>query len=322
MLTPALSAAAITSGSRTDPPGCTIARTPAAMRISGPSANGKKASDAATDPRRPLPRPFHRQPGRVDPVHLAHADADDWRRRRPAGSRSTSPTGTPARRSPGRRGSPRRPPGRRPGSRSPDRRRGRPAGPAAAPAGHRRWPGTRPDRARSPAGITSSRMFFFRVSTAIASSENAGASSTSVNTSAICSASASVTGRLTAITPPKADTGSQACASRWAAAIDSSAPPATAAIPHGLACLMIGDRRVGEIARRPPRGVHVDVVVVAHLLAVQLVRRGQARPPVPVQRGRLVRVLAVPQPGHLVPGRARPIPANRPVTGPVTAPLR
>ena len=42
--------AAITSASRTDPPGWTIADTPASSRICGPSANGKNASEAATDP--------------------------------------------------------------------------------------------------------------------------------------------------------------------------------------------------------------------------------------------------------------------------------
>ena len=63
---------------------------------------------------------------------------------------------------------------------------------------------------------------------------NAGATTTSVNTSAICSAIVRSTSRLAAITPPKADTGSQACALRWAAAM--SAPTA---MPHGLACLMI-----------------------------------------------------------------------------------
>lgn len=57
---------------------------------------------------------------------------------------------------------------------------------------------------------------------------------TSVKISATCSASSTVTGRLTAMTPPKADSGSQACALRWAAATSVST-----AMPHGLACLMI-----------------------------------------------------------------------------------
>ena len=57
---------------------------------------------------------------------------------------------------------------------------------------------------------------------------------TSVNTSAICPASSAVTVPLAAITPPKADTGSQACALRCA-----SARSAPMAMPHGFECLMI-----------------------------------------------------------------------------------
>ena len=55
-----------------------------------------------------------------------------------------------------------------------------------------------------------------------------------MKTSATCSAIATLTGRFVAITPPNADTGSQACARAWASAM--SAP---IAMPHGLACLMI-----------------------------------------------------------------------------------
>ena len=52
--------------------------------------------------------------------------------------------------------------------------------------------------------------------------------------SATCWASSTETDRLTAMTPPNAETGSQACALRCASA--TSAPTA---MPHGLACLMI-----------------------------------------------------------------------------------
>ena len=52
--------------------------------------------------------------------------------------------------------------------------------------------------------------------------------------SATWAASSAVTGALAAITPPKAETGSQAWARRWAWAM--SAPMAR---PHGLACLMM-----------------------------------------------------------------------------------
>ncbi len=50
-VTPAAAAAEVTTSSRTDPPGCTIAVTPAATNVSSPSGNGKNASDAATAPR-------------------------------------------------------------------------------------------------------------------------------------------------------------------------------------------------------------------------------------------------------------------------------
>src|SRR5690349_16754140 len=46
IVTPASSAAATTSSSRTEPPGWTIAVTPAAMATAGPSAKGKNASEA------------------------------------------------------------------------------------------------------------------------------------------------------------------------------------------------------------------------------------------------------------------------------------
>ena len=54
-----------------------------------------------------------------------------------------------------------------------------------------------------------------------------------MNTSATCAAIAAVTGRLVAITPPNAETGSHA----WALAC-ASATSAPTAMPHGLACLM------------------------------------------------------------------------------------
>ena len=40
----------MTSGSRTDPPGWTTARTPASSSTCSPSAKGKNASEAATEP--------------------------------------------------------------------------------------------------------------------------------------------------------------------------------------------------------------------------------------------------------------------------------
>ena len=78
------------------------------------------------------------------------------------------------------------------------------------------------------------RRFFLALSTSTAPSSYAGARITSVNTSATWRAISTLTGAFAAITPPKADTGSQAWARRWASA--TSVPTA---IPHGLACLMI-----------------------------------------------------------------------------------
>src|SRR5207244_3596243 len=66
---PAAFAAAMVSSSRTEPPGWTTARTPASASTMNPSGNGKYASDAAT-------APADREPRRVDPVDLSHADPD------------------------------------------------------------------------------------------------------------------------------------------------------------------------------------------------------------------------------------------------------
>src|SRR5690606_23911212 len=57
MVTPAALAAATTSSSRTEPPGCTTAETPASISTCRPSANGKNASDAATLPAARSPAP-------------------------------------------------------------------------------------------------------------------------------------------------------------------------------------------------------------------------------------------------------------------------
>ena len=111
-------------------------------------------------------------------------------------------------------------------------------------------------------------MFFLACSTSTAPSSYAGAAITSVNTSATCSAIATLTGRLVAITPPNADTGSQACARAWASAM--SAPDRDAA---RVGVLDDRHRRRVEVVRGPTGGVGVHVVVVGHLLAVQLLRR-------------------------------------------------
>ncbi len=73
---PALAAASVTTSSRIDPPGCTIAFTPASVSVSSPSGNGKNASDAADGAPHAVAAALDRQPGRVDPVDLAHAHPD------------------------------------------------------------------------------------------------------------------------------------------------------------------------------------------------------------------------------------------------------
>ena len=86
MARPALSAAAITSASRIEPPGWITAVAPASAITCSPSGNGKNASDAATEPcvrlaAEPLrlgrlfglPRRHARG---IDAAHLPGADAD------------------------------------------------------------------------------------------------------------------------------------------------------------------------------------------------------------------------------------------------------
>ena len=158
----------------------------------------------------------------------------------------------------------------RPGRRR--RHRVRRPHPWSAPGCRRRFHGTRPGRRRRRAGMTSSRMFFFLVSTARAASSKPGASSTSVKTSAICSASAAVTVRLTAITPPNAETGSQARAFTCAARSRSSSPPVDHRDATGIGVLDDRHRGIREVVRRTPCRVDIDVVVVAHLFSVQLLR--------------------------------------------------
>ena len=78
MATPASSAASTTSASRCDPPGWMIARTPAAIASCGPSAKGKKASEAMTAPVSSMSaaaRLVHGDPHGVHAAHLARADA-------------------------------------------------------------------------------------------------------------------------------------------------------------------------------------------------------------------------------------------------------
>ena len=86
MARPFSSAAAMTSASRLDPPGWITAVAPASAAASSPSAKGKNASDATTQPsarERSSPaggaglgRLVRCDPGGIDAAHLARADTD------------------------------------------------------------------------------------------------------------------------------------------------------------------------------------------------------------------------------------------------------
>ena len=69
------------------------------------------------------------------------------------------------------------------------------------------------------------------------------------------------------------------------------------------------DARLVEVVRRTTSGISVDIVVVGHLLAVQLLRAGKpgaATERRAVERRSLMRVLAVTQDIGSVPGRTGP----------------
>ena len=69
-------AAAMTSSSRTEPPGWTTARTPASSSTSQAVGEREEGVGGGDRPRGPLPGPRDGEPRRVDAVDLAHADAD------------------------------------------------------------------------------------------------------------------------------------------------------------------------------------------------------------------------------------------------------
>jgi hypothetical protein len=200
-VTPAFSAAAMTSASRTEPPGCTIARTPASTSTSRPSGNGKNASDAPTEPLArsparetasrdestrltwPMPTPT------VAPSAASRIAFDlTERSERHANSRSRrvcSSAGVPVA-SVHDAGS------------SPGALIASTVCTSTPPEIWRNSIGA----GRSIAGSFSSRMFFLRCRISRASASKSGASTTSVNTSAICSAASRLTGRFVAMTPP------------------------------------------------------------------------------------------------------------------------
>ena len=80
---------------------------------------------------------------------------------------------------------------------------------------------------------------------------------------------------------------------------------------------VLDDRDAGVVVvvRGPPGGVGVDVVVVGHLLAVQLLGVREPGAEAAVERGALVRVLAVAQHVGALPARAHPGREDRVLVG-------
>src|SRR5215213_9566867 len=212
MAMPAAAAAAVTSGSRTLPPGWATARTPAAASASTPSGNGKKASLPAAAPWArspalatairtestrlcwPAPTPTTR-PSLASTIAFDFTlAATDQARARSASS--SGPGGPPAWRS-------------------------QPAGSSAPGSGS--WASRPPATERTlsqPAGRAgsawTSRSDGLPASTARASSSKPGATTTSVKTPAIRLAVAASSGRDSPTTPPKALTGSPSSAPAYA----------------------------------------------------------------------------------------------------------
>ena len=76
--------------------------------------------------------------------------------------------------------------------------------------------------------------------------------------------------------------------------------------PAGVGVLDDGHGRFGVVVRRTLGHIGINVVVVGHLLAVQLLGRGDPRTPVGIKRCLLVRVLAVAKDVSPRPRRAYP----------------
>ena len=146
---------------------------------------------------------------------------------------------------------------------------------------------------RPPA--SSSRRFFFAATIAMASSVASGAMITSVKISVMARAASASSVRLTATMPPKADV--RIAGQRLAIGADEIGAFGDAA---GIGVL---DDDAGRGARRIELAdafigrIGIVDVVVGQFLALQLPRGGDARALVgrAIERGRLVRVLAVAQ---------------------------
>ena len=232
---PSLFAAAITSASRTEPPGWITAVAPALPASSTPSGKGKNASDATTLPCKSQPvrrRLDHRNLHGIHAAHLARADAD----RLPFARKHDRIRFHVLANFP------------RKEQRARFRRRRRAlrhhlqiriasvrAGPLPAPACRPKCVSDRSSSRRLAARhfqqpqIFLRREFFQR-----RRGSNPGATMHSTNSFATSSAVAASSARLNASTPPNADTGSHASAFKYA-----SRKASCSAAPQGLLCLMI-----------------------------------------------------------------------------------
>ena len=222
MATPWSSAALITSSSRTEPPGWITAVAPASIATSSPSANGKNASEATTEPlvsgagelqllRRVLGL-ARRDARRIDAAHLAGADADrgavlgvdDGVRLDVLGDAERKPQVVQLGR------------GRRAFGHGLELHlvdRGIVARLHQQPAGHR-FHGEPGARGSGSPPASSSRRFFFAATILIASSVASGAMITSVKISVMAFAASASSVRLSATMPPNAEVESQASALR------------------------------------------------------------------------------------------------------------
>src|SRR6266481_1943807 len=229
---PSRSAAAITSASRTEPPGWITAVAPALAASSTPSGNGKKASEATT------------LPASGDCAFITASFTESTRLICPAPTPSVAPSfaktialdftcfatfhakrivcssfGIGGRFVTVRNSlswiSPR-------------------SGCCTSIPPRTRFSCSSRSGSRPPGGNSSNRRFFFVAKMALDFSSKPGAAMHSTKSFATSSAVAASTTRLNARTPPNADTGSHASAFRYA-----SRKVPCSAVPHGLLCLMI-----------------------------------------------------------------------------------
>ena len=311
VVTPAACAAAMTSSSRIEPPGATIARTPASMRICGPSANGKNASDAATEPGRALAGPGDGEVAGVDPVDLAHADAD----RGAAGGEQDRVGLHRADRAPGERQVGQR--GlvgrldRRPGASASGRRRGVAVGALPSASIVSRCCISRPPEIGRVSTAPAMRRSDLHQPQVLLLGEHLervglerGRDDHLGEDVLDLLGRSRVTGRLVAMIPPNAR--HRVAGVRLAVCVSNVGTDRDAA---RVGVLDDRHRRlVAVVVGRPVCRVGVDVVVVGHLLAVALPALASPAPGGNrcVQRGALVRVLAVAQHVGAVPVPADP----------------